>query len=547
MKSPQFIELSAEEAQGLVERIRSSNLTEKDRELLEAILETLQSMSGALEQKNISIKRLRQLVFGSKSEKTDKVQQKCEDSKGEIGEGADKLIDSDSLKGLQDSGEKEKRKPKGHGRNGVDEYAAGQRIGVKHPSLKPGDRCPECPKGKVYPVKRPSRVVVFRGQAPIQATIYELERLRCNACGIVFTAPAPEDAGSEKYDETAASMMAVLKYGSGFPFNRLETLQKNLQMPLPSSTQWDVVEAQSAEVRPVYDELVRQAAQGDVLHNDDTTVKILELMKEAEEREDSAEPGENRTGMFTTGIISVLDDRKIALFYSGRNHAGENLAKVLQERETDRSPPIQMSDALSRNAPKGFTVLLANCLAHARRQFVDISEVFPQECLFVLKKLKEVYRNDEEAKRQGMDPQQRLAFHQRMSTPPMEEIEAWIEEQFGQRKVEPNSSLGQAFSYLKKHWQALTLFLREPGAPIDNNIVERGLKMAILHRKASMFFKTLHGASVGDLFMSLIHTCRLNDVNAFEYLTALQRHSSEMREHPERWLPWNYQLQIPQR
>ena len=545
MKTPQFIELSVEDAEALVERMRSSNLATEDRELLEGIIETLQSMSGALEQKNMSIKRLRKMIFGSKSEKTEKVQQEQDVSGGGLEGAAGKLTESDSLKRREGTEKKQERKPKGHGRNGADEYAAATRVSVKHSSLKPGDRCPECPKGKVYPVKPPSKVIAFRGQAPIQATVYELERLRCNACGVVFPAAVPEEAGVEKYDETAAAMIAILKYGSGFPFNRLDTLQENLQMPLPSSTQWDTVEAFSAEFHPVYGELVRQAAQGEVFHNDDTTVKILELMKESEEPEDSGKPGENRTGMFTTGIISVVGDQRIALFYSGRNHAGENLAKVLSERQQERSPPIQMADALSRNAPKGFTVLLANCLAHARRQFVEISEVFSQECLFVLKKLREVYGTDEEAKRRKMDPEQRLALHQRMSTPVMEEIRVWIEEQFEQKKIEPNSSLGQALSYLQKHWGPLTLFLREPGAPIDNNIVERSLKMAILHRKGSMFYKTLHGASVGDLFMSLIHTCHLAGVNAFDYLTTLKRHSSEMREHPELWMPWNYQLQLP--
>ena len=106
--------------------------------------------------------------------------------------------------------------------------------------------------------------------------------------------------------------------------------------------------------------------------------------------------------------------------------------------------------------------------------------------------------------------------------------------------MEPNSGLGQAISYLLKHWEKLTLFLRAAGAPIDNNLVERALKKAILHRKNSLFYKTRKGAEMGDLFMSLIHTCELNGVNPFDYLTELQRHAEELKRNPSEWMPWNY-------
>ena len=110
----------------------------------------------------------------------------------------------------------------------------------------------------------------------------------------------------------------------------------------------------------------------------------------------------------------------------------------------------------------------------------------------------------------------------------------------GGHKTEPNSGLGKAISYLLNHWQKLTLFLRQAGAPIDNNIVERALKKAILNRKNALFYKTLNGAGVGDLFMSLIHTCELNGANPFDYLTELQRHAAELKGNPAEWMPWNY-------
>jgi len=199
-----------------------------------------------------------------------------------------------------------------------------------------------------------------------------------------------------------------------------------------------------------------------------------------------------------------------------------------------------MCDALSRNMPEGLKTIVANCLAHGRRYFVDVATNFPEECLYVLEILKDVYKNDAEAKSQSLSPEQRLRWHQTESGPKMAELKSWLTDQIEQHKVEPNSGLGEAISYMLKHWEALTLFLRQPTAPLDNNVCEQALKKAILHRKNAYFYKTQNGARVGDLFMSLIHTCELNKVNPFEYLTELQKHASELPSALDSWMPWNY-------
>jgi len=196
---------------------------------------------------------------------------------------------------------------------------------------------------------------------------------------------------------------------------------------------------------------------------------------------------------------------------------------------------MQMCDALSRNLPKlpeKLEVIVGHCLAHARRRFVEVIENFPQPCRHVLEQLSTIYGNDATARKQAMTAQQRLRFHQQHSAPAMAELHVWLTAQFAERKVEPNSGLGMAMRYLLKHWKRLTLFLREPGAPLDNNIAERALKKAILHRKNSLFYKTVNGARVGDLYMSLIHTCELSGANPFDYLTQLQRHADELAQNP---------------
>ena len=116
----------------------------------------------------------------------------------------------------------------------------------------------------------------------------------------------------------------------------------------------------------------------------------------------------------------------------------------------------------------------------------------------------------------------------------------WLRAQIQEKKAEPNSGLGQAISYFLNHWRELTLFLRQPAAPVDNNVCERALKKVILHCKNALFYKNQNGAQVGDLFMSLIHTCELSDANPFDDLTQLQRHASELAESPRDCMPWNH-------
>lgn len=409
---------------------------------------------------------------------------------------------------------------------------------VPHGQLTAGDHCPGCEKGRVYVQQDPRVLVRIAGQAPLTATVYELERLRCNLCGEVFTAPTPEDVGEEKYQDTAAAMIAQLKYGSGMPFYRLEHLEQSLGIPLPAATQWEIVEEAAELIRPAWDELIRQAAQGEVLHNDDTSVRVLHLARE---------PADERTGVFTSGIVSTAPGWKIALFFSGAKHAGENLTAVLKHRAAGLAAPIRMSDALARNAPKlsdGVEELIANCLAHGRRQFVEVLTNFPEECRHVLESLGAVYRNDALAREQKMSPEERLRFHQQHSRPVMDRLHGWMQAQLDNRRTEPNSGLGKAIQYMLRHWKALTLFLRTAGAPLDNNLCERSLKRAILHRKNSLFYKTLNGAQVGDLYMSLIHTCELNGANPFDYLTELQRHAEDLARNPAEWMPWNYRSRI---
>ena len=530
------------ELEAILERSKTTPMSEEEYQKLHAAMETLVFLTQELEKKRVSVQRLKQLLFGATTETTRKVMERILDEAGKEGQSAESSGQAKSRQGWLAPETEPRQKAKGHGRNGAEEYVGAEKLRVPHESLKAGDACPNCRKGTVYESVEPGRLVRVRGQAPLGAMVYELQKLRCNLCGEIFTAQAPPGIGPDKYDAESAAMIALLKYGSGLPFNRLERLEGSMGIPLPAATQWEIVRDSADRIEPVFEELIRQAAQGRVLHNDDTTMKILGLAKGGHQEPTDAEPAQrpDRTGVFTSGIVSVLDDHRIALFFTGRRHAGENLTALLKQRVSELDRPIQMCDALSRNMPEGLKTVVANCLAHGRRYFVDVAANFPEECLYVLEILKYVYKNDTEARSQGMSPEARLHWHKTQSGPKMAELETWLTEQIEQHKVEPNSGLGEAISYMLKHWETLTLFLRRPGAPLDNNICEQALKKAILHRKNAYFYKTENGARVGDLFMSLIHTCELNKVNPFEYLTELQKHASQLSSHPERWMPWNY-------
>lgn len=422
----------------------------------------------------------------------------------------------------------------GHGRRSVDDYPGAKRISCHDPLRQAGDRCP-C-GGKLYEAKTPAVFLRFTGQPLVGATKYEQVFLRCSSCQQRFTAPLPDGVPAEKYDATADVAMVMAKYAAGLPFHRLARMQQSLGVPLAESVQWERCEIVADALLPIYRHFPREAAQADVLIGDDTRVQILACEPENQQRADIGE----RCGLHTTGLVAQRPAHAIVLYISGRKHAGENVGELLSARSVALGPPLQVGDALAANWSHGFPVIAVKCLAHARRQFTDIEELFPHECRHVREALATVYHYEAETK--AMKPADRLAHHQQYSGPVMEQLRLWIDEQFQQRRVEPNSALGKAFAYLQRHWQGLTQFLSQRHAPLDSNAVERALKRVVLHRKNALFFRTEHGAAVGDILMSVIETCRVNGIRAGDYLLQVLRNRRAVWDDPSGWMPWNYQL-----
>ena len=536
-----MVDIDTKQVRDTLNRI-SPKIDKEDLELLDRVLSTLMFVTSLLRAKRATVARLRRYLGIKSTEKT----KDLVDSSGDDEASANTAASDPSPAGqpvdapappLPNSATP-KVKPKGHGRTAANQYEAATRIPTPHPSLQSGARCPCCP-GKLHGLE-PSTVVRIFGQPSLVAKLWEIERLRCSSCGQIYKAPEPPEAQGPKYDETAKSTIAHLRFGAGLPHHRLERLQQEQRTPIAASTQWELIDEAAQSLWPIMQELKAKAAQGVVIHHDDTYVRILQYMGKARakllKRGELEDP--ERTGLFTTAVISKIAQGNICLFYTGRSHAGENLANLLLQRASDLEAPILMSDALSRNLPKGHEVEEANCLAHGRRNFVDEFENHPEHCTHVLTELRRVFAIDAQCK--GLSEHERLTRHKVQSAPIMHALQKWMNALMSSKSVEPNSGLGKAIKYMLKRWKKFTLFTRKAGAPLDNNISERALKRSILHRRNSLFFRTQHGADLGDIYMSIIHTAELHGANPWEYLTVIQRNAAAVRRDPTQWMPWNY-------
>lgn len=552
-KEPEQIELSPKEIESLHERIKSFTVTKEDIVLFGKVLSFFVWIQLKLQRSQVTINKLKKIIFGKTEKSTNRSKQDSEklDKNNDL---SDSLCDeTDSVSedivsnlvekttvnltpsGVNSSSDDPKRK--GHGRISADEYVPDEIIPVKHDVLKTGDPCPEKCGGKLYQFQdNPGGIIRIKGRPCVHVVRYEFEKLRCALCGAIFTAEAPADFPPEKYDAHFKANLVMQKYFMASPFYRQERYQKLLGIPLADSTQWDLVESVANCGYPVLRVLERLAANGTHLNHDDTKVKILDVI-----RSNKLNPDKKRKGTFTTCALAQYDLHKICLYYSGTNHGGENVAAILEKRDKTLLPILRMCDALSANVPATLKTILCHCLTHGRRKFRDIETFFPEECGYVIEQLASVYHFDTITKTKNMSADERLAYHQEHSAPVMESLKAWMQAQFDERKVEPNSALGGAIRYMQKHWVELTQFLSVSGAHIDNNVVERALKLAIRTRKNAMFHKSLHGAFVAGLLLSLIATCELAGKNPVHYLIALQDHKSEAFQHPDQWLPWNYE------
>lgn len=545
MKRPEDIKLSRAEGEALIERVKTNTLTEDDRRVVVKLIELWFWLNFALTEAKLSLKRLKRLLFGRGRERGDDDDDTPAPSGGAAAvepPAADTSVPSSEPDAVDDSAPRPPRR--GHGRHSAYAYSGAHVVACRHERLQRGEVCPACGRGKLYRLP-PGVELRLDGHALLSAMRYELEKLRCSACGEIFTAALPAQAGAQKYSPQARAVVVLSRYYLGLPFHRLEGFQAAVGVPLADATLWELAEQVADCVYPVFDQLVAEAAQSEVFYHDDTHARILSLLIENRKAADGEVPALERTGLVTTGVVAQQGERTIILYFSSRQHAGENLSQLLEKRQAHLPKPVVMSDALAANTlTNEDTVIRCYCLFHGRRQFDDISEVFPEASRRVIDDLNRVFEFEAHTRAQAMSGEQRLAYHQQHSRAVLDRLKAWLEHQLDGHEVEPNSSLGKAFAYLLNHWPKLTRFLTQLKAPLDSNIVERALKLMIRQRKNSLFYATAHSAMVGSLLTSLLATCVAAGVNVLHYLVTLQANRSALCRAPGAWLPWNYTEQL---
>jgi hypothetical protein len=566
--SVECTEVSIEAALALAERSKREALGEKGGELLIAIIRSLDGLQRLLADKDVTLAEMRAHVFGSRDERYSSIfsappgdsangalAATGTDTAPEADNGVALTGDGSTSIGIGDASAQEKapKRPRpGHGRRSADEYTGATKVHVEHDSLKVGCACPECITGRLYNYV-PKKFIRLTGGKPIEAYCTIVEQLRCGSCGFIVSAPIQAEVSNamkKTADNSAVVMIGHSRYIYGIPFYRLADLQAILGVPLTWTMQWDLVDAGANVLRFVFDALVEMAAQGHLVHADDTRQLVLDAVREARRaaEEDKRACGKKksklRTGSFTTGMVVRVEDQQIMLFFTGPQHAGDNLEDLLKQRSADLAAPILMSDGLSWNTCGDFEVIDTRCNAHARRKFVAQIPNFPEECKTVLDTFRTIYKNDDLAKSRKLSSEERQRFHQAESKPALDSLKEWMEEQVTSKQVEPNSGLGKAIAYMIALWVQLTRFLDVPGVPLDNNITERALKLSIRHRRNSLFYKTERGAEVGDIFMTLIHTARAANVNSIDYLEVLLDNAASVEADPRAWLPWNYTMAI---
>jgi len=427
MKQPEDVQLSREEGEALIERIERNALSAEDRQLLVKLLTFYFWLLFALREAKLSLKRFKALVFGEKPKPP-----KPPSSGGAAGGGSPDgqepatSASPDLSSAAASSTPEKKTAPPGHGRHGADVYRAAQTVECRHEALAIGERCPACGRGTLYRLL-PGVAMRLDGHALLSAVRYELEKVRCSACGQVFTASVPAAAGTEKYTTRARAVLALARYYLGLPWYRLEGFQAVGGVPVADATQWDQAELVGDCSYPIFKWLETLAAQGEVIFQDDTPQRILTLIEENHQARARAQAQgktktEERTGMQTTALMVQVGARRICLYYTGRRHAGENLAALLRKREPDRGKPVVMSDALSSNNAEEATLIRCHCLAHGRRKFSELDEAFPAESAVVVNALKDVFDHDEYARVEQLTAQARLAYHQRKSGPIMRKL-----------------------------------------------------------------------------------------------------------------------------
>jgi len=561
-----YTKLTPEETADIEKQIDHCSLIERSKTMLKGLIagqtflrdlmENLVNSSGYKRQKIIN-ELAKILEIDHKSQTNNSNQDKAEPADNpsndtskerEVVDEAAKNNDSSHNDGTQKELDLPENPQKKHPKRGNENFQSVISKLHVHEALKPGDKCPSCLSGKLYPF-REKVIPILIGRSPLIFEQHRLQILRCNACGQLFEPKMPKEIPVSGFSTSAAqATMILLHYKIGVPFASISTLQKAYNCNVSPAQLWEAIELAAFAMEPIYNELKQKATNAELYYTDDTPARILSYYannKKNREKKGKNKAPEDRVGMYSTLIIGCTPIKKeIYLFYHGRKYAGENLADILANRDKLLKIPIQMKDASSMNVPAEHPVSEAKCNAHAIRKFKDIRHLYPKWVQEILSRYGAVNKIEQNLTKKGATHEEKLAYHQEHSLPVMEEIKKYVKSLIDDKKVEPNSSLGEAISYFLNHYEGLIAFCKVEKAPFDNNKAERSLKFIIRLRKTSMFYKNEKGCKVASIMQSILCTAQEAGINVFDYLMAILENADKVKKNPADFLPWTFEQTI---
>jgi hypothetical protein len=436
-----------------------------------------------------------------------------------------------------------------HGRRGWDDFIEFPVLYHAHTALTVGCECSQCHRGRLYPFE-PARFASITGNAPLQGWRHEAEQLQCNLCKTVFRAPLDERfeqdgvSGKRLYSYSAASVICIYKYFGGLPWFRQETLQTALGVNVPDSTMSDLTERVVNAAIHVGRYLCTSARDAVRLLGDDTGAQILELKSviRAERRTGKLV---KRTGCHVSCVIAITSEgHRIVIYRVGIQHTGELLDEILEGRDPQLPVPLVMGDCHACNTVTVCRVIYGGCNAHAVRRFKAVKDRYPEEAGYALERYERIFDHEDHCKRVGLDDEQRLAYHRERSKPLFDEICEHGEMLFKEKKIEPNSDIGEAYGYVSNNRVRLSAFLRHPGMDLHNNESERTLRLPVRLRDNIPFFKNAIGAKWAEAIWTVGDTALACGKNLLDYFNALQANEEDVRRNPQLWVPWAFRERL---
>lgn len=544
-------------------------LSAEERRILAGVLETWAHVVERAQRKDLKISELRKLLGiilerqkrsgsggdgssgeggssdGSGEGSTDSGQGASGDGStqgGDLGveQGSSEASSSQSKAGCRDE----------HGRRSAKDFPDAAICEHAHTELTVGCRCPGCGRGKLYRYN-PSQYMTISGQPVFTATQHIVEQLQCNLCDEIFKAPLSDEArldgadGRRLYSYSAVALIAILKFFGVMPWHRMETVQAWIGVRVPDASMFDQCERLANAIAPVAKHLERMSSEVMLLFGDDTGACVLNERSAIIPERESGKLVE-RTGCHTTCVIAVTDDgHHIVHFRIGIQHTGELLDELLSGRPSTSPPPMVMSDALSANKVTVCKVRECFCNAHTVRYFKELKENYPKEAGYALERYRKIFDNEKHCREHELPAEQRLAYHREHSKHLLKEICTHGYDLLEVSKdIEPNSDIGGAYNYILNNEYELSAFCRYPGAPLENNLAERILRLPVHLRDGAPFYRNAVGAAIAANILSVGSTAYQAGVNLLDYFVAILRHSDDVRARPYDWVPWLYEDRV---